>query len=248
MELNKVLPFFIQPFFIVLALILAGSFMHNRKRGKLLVLCACLILLIGGSPQVSDFLLEHLQTYYPTVSVAGCPPTDAVVVLGGIVGDPRKGLNMEWYEGVDRFEQAVNLLRAQKARRIIFTSGPEDEEGDGRFLYSAALDHGIAKDAILYTTRSYNTIAESENIKQLAAREGIRSIILVTSAFHMRRAMMIFKRTGLAVQPFPVDYGCCNSSKPRKLQEYLPAFGVFIGTEKSIREYAGVLYYTLRGY
>ena len=248
MELNKILPFFIQPLFMALLLVLIGTFLKNRQRGKLLAVCGCSILLFGGSPQVSDFFQERLQTHYPTVSVADCPPADAVVLLGGLANDPRKGLNVEWNESVDRFEQSVYLIRAHKAPNLILTSGPDDDEGDGRFLYPAALDHGIPKQALLYTRQSYNTAAEAENIKDLAARHGIRSIILVTSAFHMRRAVMLFKRTGLTVQPFPVDYSCCNTAKPYKPQDYLPNSAALVGTERTIREYCGLLFYWFKGY
>ena len=246
MELNKLLPIFIQPIFVVLVLVIVGSLLKNRLRGKLLVAFGCLIIVTLGCPPVADRLIDSLQNYYPTVSVAASPNADAVVLLGGVVGDPRKGLSMEWNEAADRFEQSVNLMKANKAKRLILTSGPDDEEGDGRYLYPAAQEHGIPKDSILFTSRSYNTAAEASNIKELAQKQGIRSILLVTSAFHMRRSMILFQRTGLTVYAFPVDYVCCNNSKPYKVHEYFPSSGALSRSETTIREYCGLLFYWLK--
>ena len=81
-----------------------------------------------------------------------------MVLLGGIVGDPRNGLSMEWSESVDRFERSVNLMKAGKAQHLILTSGPDDDEADGRYLYPAAIDHGVPKEAILYTHTNPTTL------------------------------------------------------------------------------------------
>ena len=68
-------------------------------------------------------------------------------------------------------------------------------------------------------------------------------IILVTSAFHMPRAKMLFERQGFEVEPFPVDFQ--NSDRPRRtILSFVPSAQALVKTETAMREGVGLLYYT----
>ena len=68
---------------------------------------------------------------------------------------------------------------------------------------------GIPLSSILSTKSVNNTYQEAKEIKELIKKNNLpikKEIILVTSAFHMKRAKKIFEREGFKVQPFPVDF------------------------------------------
>ena len=68
-------------------------------------------------------------------------------------------------------------------------------------------------------------------------------IILVTSAFHMRRARMLFERQGFEVEPFPVDFQ--NSDRPNiTILSFVPSAQALAKSETAMREGVGMLYYT----
>ena len=68
-------------------------------------------------------------------------------------------------------------------------------------------------------------------------------IILVTSAFHMRRAKMLFERQGFEVEPFPVDFQ--TSDRPTTtVLSFLPSAQALAKSEMAMREGVGMLYYT----
>ena len=72
------------------------------------------------------------------------------------------------------------------------------------------------------------------------------SVILVTSAFHMRRARLLFARAGLRVIPYPVDFQVSEGGIFTIL-DLLPAAESLEQTETALREFYGYLYYILRG-
>ena len=69
-------------------------------------------------------------------------------------------------------------------------------------------------------------------------------IILVTSAFHMRRARMLFERQGFEVEPFPVDFQ--TSDRPTlNILSFIPSAQALAKSETAMREGVGMLYYSI---
>jgi uncharacterized SAM-binding protein YcdF (DUF218 family) len=69
------------------------------------------------------------------------------------------------------------------------------------------------------------------------------TVILVTSAFHMRRSQLLFTRAGVPVVPFPVDFQ--TSDGPFTFMDVLPSAGSIKSTETAVRELYGYLFYRL---
>ena len=172
---------------------------------------------------------------------------DAIVVLSGMTHSIRteKGIISEWNDP-DRFFGGMELIKAKKAPVIIFTKGklpwkigpPESE-----LLQATAIELGVHPQQILVTGEVKTTEDESREVKKILPSKGNR-IILVTSAFHMRRAKIAFENEGLDVQPYPVDF---------KLGEYaltpmdfIPNPSSLATTEKCIKELMGTIYYRMK--
>ena len=130
-----------------------------------------------------------------------------MVLSGGrhpALGAARVG---EWEEP-DRFLGGLDLYRAGKSQRLLFTGGASpfrlgQPPKDQPYLQEAR-QLGVTAAAMTSTPPVVNTAEEAAAI--LNRLPGRSRILLVTSAFHMRRAQRLFERQGLKMLPFPVDF------------------------------------------
>jgi uncharacterized SAM-binding protein YcdF (DUF218 family) len=101
---------------------------------------------------------------------------------------------------------------------------------------------------MLTTGRVMSTEEEARAVADLLARQpavrGTPQILLVTSAFQMRRAALQFSNAGLSVVPFPVDFKVSQQEKLTVLS-FIPNAGSLGSTETALREFYGRLYYQL---
>jgi len=124
------------------------------------------------------------------------PKADAIVLLGGGMGCHEKCGRPELCQGGDRVWTAARLYRAGKAPLMTVTGG--GAKGELAFLR----DMGVDTACVTVLEAARNTEEEARLISAL----GVRRILLVTSAWHMPRAKMLFERAGFEVIPAPTDY------------------------------------------
>ena len=218
-----------------------------RKYRLIWIALMCLLLL--STPVVSSFLFAQLEAVGSRKTPADMLPADAIVVLSGMTHSIRteKGIISEWNDP-DRFFGGMELIKAKKAPIIIFTKGklpwkigpPESE-----LLQATAIEMGVHPQQILVTGEVENTEDESREVKKILQSKGNR-IILVTSAYHMRRAKITFDNKGLEVQSYPVDFKLGEYAMTP--MDFIPNAGSLATTEKCVRELIGTVYYTLKAF
>ena len=178
------------------------------------------------------------------------PKADAVVVLGGMIDwiKTRDGIAPEWGDS-DRFWDGVALLKADRAPKLIFTGGKLPwqlgEETEGDVLKRFAMIAQVPEAQIVVSDKVENTEDESLAVAKMLDPQQSR-IILVTSAFHMPRAKALFDQRGFDVFAYPVDFRAGGGLDWRPA--FLPNPNAFAGTEFSIRELIGRLYYRLKSH
>jgi uncharacterized SAM-binding protein YcdF (DUF218 family) len=106
-----------------------------------------------------------------------------------------------------------------------------------------AIKFGVSEDKILLTKKVENTEQEAKAIKELFPNKDTK-FILITSAFHMQRALHIFNTLNIKVIAFPVDF----QRKYQKfiVQDIIPSAGSLEATSNFVREIIGRLYYKLK--
>ena len=154
---------------------------------------------------------------------------------------------IEW-DDPDRFIAGIKLYKYGKGEKLIFTGGfnPYDSNlpPEGDIYINEALALEIPKKDLLSTYPVLNTYQEAKAIKRLLNKKipnEKKSIILVTSAFHMKRAKRTFEKEGIFVQPFPVDFRSNKSinaifSNP---SQWLPTSSSLNKTSFAFRELLG---------
>jgi uncharacterized SAM-binding protein YcdF (DUF218 family) len=114
---------------------------------------------------------------------------------------------------------------------------------EGEYLKEFAIRFGIPEQNILLTSEAQNTDQEAKAVKNILSNNK-KKIILVTSAFHMPRAIKVFDEAGLNPIPFAVDFKV--SAKRITLMSFLPSAGSFQQTSFFVREMIGRAYYHLK--
>ena len=107
---------------------------------------------------------------------------------------------------------------------------------------------GLPKEDLLTTFPVSNTLQEAKAIKKLLNNEipSIhKRIILVTSAFHMKRAKRVFESEGISVQPYPVDFKSNKSffNSLRNPIKWMPSASYLNKSSNAIREMIGRFIY-----
>ena len=241
MYLNKILPLLFSPIVIVLFL----TIMSVVFRRRLLTLAAFFVLFAASLPIIANHALLLAQGDLVRLRPDEVPTREAVVVLAGSLTYTQgtREPMPEWGGTIDRIFAGIELIKEQRAERIVFSSGEyssDEPRTEGELARDLALTMGIAESQITLSSEAANTFEEARLIRALfdSARP---AIILVTSARHVPRAKMIFERAGFDVTPFPVDI---DISRQRHWHElWLPEARALLKTDTAVRELLGQAYY-----
>ena len=236
-QLRKVLPTLLLPIGLTLLLLALALRLKRRTPAYL----AVLLLTLSSLPFVGQALTRQLENQYPRLDAELCPPAEAILVLGGIVSGTTQipGMPTQFNDAVDRFESGIQLFRLHKAPTLLFTSSGNPGFDEGELLRRAAIDHGVPNEAIRLAGPANTTATEALAVK----RTGLKRVILVTSAFHMARAALLFRRAGLDIVPFPTDYR--QNQATWRLEDLFPTADALSRTELALHEIYGNLLYRL---
>jgi uncharacterized SAM-binding protein YcdF (DUF218 family) len=156
----------------------------------------------------------------------------AVIVLGGFVSEDADGKG-HFNNAVDRFTQATRLVSDGRAKHLLFSGGTADFNPDkfseAQFVKGELKKLGFADSLVLLDGKARNTFENAAYSKVLLQKANLKPpYLLVTSAYHMRRAMLIFKKAGLNVIPYPCDYIVPHGTvMPTYFVPGTEAFGMF---------------------
>lgn len=232
-----------------LLIIMAAGFLIIgvcRRSGKFLIGIGFTCLYLFSITPVSDALLKPLESYAPPLKDK-YPKADAIVVLGGGVMDlswvaqPAAPLN----EATARLAKGITLYR-QLHIPVVLVGGSGDPSGktitDADVLKQLALSLGVPSRDILIENRSRNTLEGARALNRVIKG---RRILLVTSAYHLKRATGMFKKQGFQVIPVPAVF----LSEQRTLSPYsfIPRAGVLYASSAACGEYFSLFWYTATG-
>ena len=246
--LTKLLPLPVYPLGMGICLIFFSFILlkSNRKWTAVLALLLSVIVFWGASTQkAADFVMHSLERYYPPVAVQDTPKAEAIVILGGMTRGKVPGTGLtDLGEAVDRLVHGARLFNAGKAPLILLTGGNDPGyQSEAQAMADILQLMAIPADKMLLETKSRNTRQNALYCKDIFQQRGIRSILLVTSAGHMRRAEAIFNETGVFVIPAATDYQLVERAP--SVLDWLPQAKALKMTTKGVKEYIGYWVYLL---
>jgi uncharacterized SAM-binding protein YcdF (DUF218 family) len=251
--LSKILGFFAIPSNVVISIGLLGLLLLPTRFAlagrRLVAMSVVLIAVIGLSP-LGNALTIPLEQRFPPWDSAGATP-DGIVVLGGAVSTDVSAARNEvaLNESAERMTVVADLARRYPQARVVFSGGSGAllfrDGTEAEFAVRLFETFGIARERIIAEDRSRNTVENAVFSKALAEPKPGETWLLVTSAYHMPRAIGIFRKQGFAVEAYPVDW------RTRGRQDALrPFFTVGDGirrTDTAVREWVGLAVYWATG-
>lgn len=181
---------------------------------------------------------------------------DAIVLLGGGMGAHEKCGRAEMFQGADRVWHAAKLWKAYHVEG----DGMKMTLSGGRAAKSTIpllRDFGVEGDVFLVFEEARNTEEEAKLIKEKLAHHSSTStsnsnsakpkVLLVTSAWHMPRAKMLFERAGLEVEPAPCDYEMHYvAEEPLKIKDFFPSAESLERNSAAIKEWVARACYAIK--
>ncbi len=223
-----------------------------RRFALLLMVTGFAWLWITSMPVVGDYLLRQLESEHPLLAVQDTPRADAAILLGGVVGylvPPRIYPDLNTNAG--RVVHTARLYQAGRVSRIIISGGNypwgPKSLSEAELIADLLIEWGVSRDDILLETESRNTRENAINTAALVRQHRIGSTLLVTSGFHMPRAIATFRKVGLEAFPVPADF----KAIPRPYQfplDYLPQESGVHFTTRFVKEMLGLAVYRMKGW
>ncbi|KAF3886403.1 MULTISPECIES: YdcF family protein [Nostocales] len=257
--LSKLLPLFFYPLGLAcVCMLIAFIMLWKRPRtAAFFIVLSLVVLLVSSNSWVARSLVRSLE--WQNIP-GGIPNAEAIVVLGGATKSafpPRPTVDLN--EAGDRVLYAAQLYLQKKAPAIVLSGGRIDWRGRGPSesgdMASILSSIGIPAEALVQEPDSLNTYQNAVNVKKILQSRGIRRVLLVTSAMHMPRSLLIFKRQGIDAFPAPTDFLVSEgelqeltSSPKSAILNLLPSVDNLEMLTAAIKEYVGIVAYGLRGW
>ncbi len=217
--LGKTIEWLLKPSTVAMLLLTAGCivqwFERNRRTGRILTSTGAVILLLLGFGIPCNEIARVLESRYQAVlNPSRITGTPWIVVLGGghrsvsalpLSSRPSTAALYRQVEG-------LRLLHAIAGSRLLLSGGAVfDSVSEARIAHDLASSLGVSDDAMKIEERGRTTAEEADAIRGTVADE---PFLLVTSALHMPRAMLLFQSRGMHPIPAPTDYRTPLSSAP----------------------------------
>ena len=231
------------PIMVFILIILFNTFKGYKK----LTYYSLILFYVISTPIFSNFIMKQVEGEYEFENFENLKKVDAIVVLSGMmrINEFENDYKIEWGD-TDRFFKGIELYNFNKSNIIVFTGGKspynKTKISEGDILKEYAIRFGVKEKDILITKEVLNTSDESYAVKDLIGNK--KTIILVTSAFHMSRAKSLFEKQGHIVIPYKVDF----KNPPKFSWHFIDFIASSQGlrkTEIALREILGRFYYSI---
>lgn len=249
--LSKVLAFLAQPLPLVFMLLLASRIVRPATWRKRLLIAGISLLVFTSNFFIANEVMRAWEL--PVTPFSSLEPHDYAIVLTGITKTETKPKDRVYFNhGADRATHTLQLYKMGFVKKIIVSGGSGRLDGGGvkeaDDLAAFLLLAGVPREDILIENESKNTHESALAVSQIIGQiEGSKKLLLVTSGYHMRRALACFRKVNLDVDPFSVQ----PVSDPRQfglgliLIPRIDAIGMW---QTMIREWVGMAAYWVVGY
>lgn len=249
--LSKILSVLISPFLWILIL-WGGSYLKRLKaQRKLFRWLAIICFLVFSNGALFQLTMQWWEKeIIPMSEMNGKAST--VVVLGGMSALHEPTGRICFHASVDRLLQALQLYHEDYVDRIVISGGSaeilREEVPEAEYLLPFLLDMGLDKKDLFIEKRSRNTYENALYTRELFEEQQMdKEIILVTSAFHMRRARGCFEKQGFKVSEYTVQFN--QNTEPIDFRSVtIPSLGTLLEWEIVFKEWVGIVVYRIKRY
>lgn len=241
--LKKTLSYFLEPFGMVLALLLFALyflFTKRENRAKILLSLGVAMMFMYSYPPFTNYLISNLENQYPKYEYQN--DVAYIHVLGsGHNTDREQPLSSQvGSASIKRDIEGIIIHSKMPDSKIIFTGyAGETDVATAQMNANLAMSLGVDEASLIVNKKPKDTKEEALFTKSIV---GDKAFILVTSASHMPRSMMLFESLGLHPIPAPTNY------YKNSFNGYLdaPSLREFKKSQIAMHEYIGILWSRLK--
>jgi len=230
------------PLVIALFLAIAGMVcrLAARSASNVLLIASMSLAYLASIPLVGHALIRPLESRFPPLQANQLPNVGYIVVLGSGYA-PHDGIPVTAAldeDGLTRAVEAIRLARLLPGVRIVVSGGVSRGRVPVAQGYAQlARSLGFPEQSLILSDPPPDTRAESREVGKLL---GSTPFLLVTSAYHMPRAMLMMRRAGAAPIAAPTGQRAFGAT-PFGWRVLLPGSGGLRNTESALHEYAGLV-------
>ena len=251
--LSKIIDFLLLPitWIILSASLIAVS--RSQKTRKITGYFLISLLVLGSNTLIINSLYSAYEI--PQIQAKGHYPL-AIVLGGGMIREPQEDPNrINVGESADRFMQAAILFKHGIVDQILITGGNTsignlkiDESNETEHVKRVLIEMGIPSDKIILEKQAKNTYENARNCKVILDSLALKQpILLITSAYHMRRSMACFNKQGIQAIAYAVD-SKKKDTQLGVLECIIPSERELFKLSVIVREMFGFVIYRIMGY
>jgi len=246
--LLKIFNYIIFPPSLFIIILFAALYYTNKSRKKTVIFIAADIILLYflSIEPVKDIILSPLENFSAPINLREKNDADYIVVLGGgtVNESPEEeGAGSLTPGSMKRALYGVYLAGIFE-KPVIFCGGKffqTQAESESDIALKIMKRFASAKTVLLQENQSRTTF---ENAAFVKSRFNPKKIILVTSAYHMKRSLYSFNAAGVLCIPAPTDYRI--DSFGFNATSFIPKTGEMDDIYKALKEYVGLVFYSLK--
>jgi uncharacterized SAM-binding protein YcdF (DUF218 family) len=249
---SKAIGFVLTPSNLVVLILICGLLLWRKrfsKIGRSVCAAGVIMLLLGGASPLGTALLLPLENRFPPwISNTKAPA--GMIVLGGVIS-PELSVErgeISVNEAAERLLAVVELYHQYPNARLLLVGGnangfqgPSESELAAKLLENL----GVPKQRIEIEAQSRNTRENASNALKLAKPKTGERWLLVTSAYHMPRAVGLFRNAGFFIEAYPVDWQTGGWGHISMIS--LPLLGGFSHLNTATHEWLALIFDWLSG-
>jgi uncharacterized SAM-binding protein YcdF (DUF218 family) len=210
---SKIFSVFLSPVSVLLIAALLGVLWSKgrfARTGRAIALVAILVLIVAAMTPLGPILVSPLEDRFPQPP-PGLPPPYGIIVLGGALNGPTSHARGQAVgEAEQRVVEAAILAKRYPEAKIVFSGGSgsllDTESTEAPEARKLLIDLGVDPNRITLEDKSRNTAENARFTAAMVHPEPSQRWLIVTSAFHMSRAIALFRKAGFDAIACPVAY------------------------------------------
>lgn len=237
----------VKPSHLLVYVALLGILLHRRRLGRWLLVAVSAGIIAAAMIPIGAWLTAPLELRFTRPDDGATP--DGIVVLAGAESASLTSdyTDPHLHDSGDRLTVFLILAyRFPEARLVHAGAGPRVDQFDvnqSDVARAVIVGSGVDENRVVFEDQSTNTCNAPQQIDAAVARQPGEKWWLVTSAFHMPRAVACFRAAGWDVVPYPVDYRYTKS-----LGFWRPELAMnLMQIDLATHEWLGLVYYRLSG-
>ena len=236
---NLVVP----PFGFVTLAVLAMLLPRQNRLRRIVLGIAIIGLVALAMPVVADRMLDRLEVHLPSPP-PGSPLPKAIIVLSAEIR--RTSDTPAFVVGhltLERLAAAARLQRKTGLPVLVSGGTLQNDAPPMADVMADSMRDDFRVPVQWRETHSRTTLENAQLSAEILKKEGITSVYVVTNAWHMRRALLAFRGTGLIVTPAPTPP---DRRSGFVFNDFLPRTSTWIVSYYALHEWIGYAWYALR--